>query len=112
MDAMQVTGSGLGRDQPYDSLQTRTVFTEVFRLINVRMQAARTMVDDVNIVTLLQLLCGEIIRESNEMLAVHEQGLWAMVGQRGGLERLGSDGAIAGLLVMYVVSRVQSNSPS
>ncbi|KAF1356956.1 hypothetical protein BDV97DRAFT_394823 [Delphinella strobiligena] len=113
LDAMQSVGSQTRRQKSIQRVRTRAVFEEVLSLINRSMNHQETRTDDATIIAIIQLLCGEMMMANDAVLPVHEQGLWSMVMQRGGLTTLGNEGEIAALLVITVfeVSVFQETQP-
>lgn len=100
---MQSVGTQTSQQRSIQRVRTRAVFEEVISLINRSMNDEETRTDDATIIAIIQLLCGEMMMANDAVLPVHEQGLWSMVMQRGGLTTLGNGGEIAALLVMYVL---------
>lgn len=82
--------------------KTRALFAEIVHLINESLSNEATCISDPTIVTVLHLFTGELMMANESALRLHERGLWTMVSQRGGLDKLGGDGLIAAMVVMYV----------
>lgn len=86
-----------------DSAQTLAVRHEVIRRIQESLTDPNRRIDDLTIITVLQLLTGYVISANTQTLHVHEFGLLNMIKERGGLEQLGGDGHIASSVVVYVI---------
>ncbi|KAL1306751.1 hypothetical protein AAFC00_005415 [Neodothiora populina] len=95
LDAMQATGA-------MTSTKIRAVFEEVIRLINKNLNHEETRTSDATIVTVLHLLSAELMLANDSVLQLHEQGLWTMVAQRGGLDRLGGGGWTVAAMVVII----------
>lgn len=80
---------------PEESVQTTALRQEVIHLISQNLLNAQTRGDDYNIIALMQLIASEIITGEDMMLNYHENGIEAIIGQRGGLEQLGVKGRLA-----------------
>lgn len=82
------------------SIRTKAVFEEIIRELNSSVASPETRTNDATIIAVVQVLCGDMMIAEDYVLKVHEQGLWSMVLQRGGLNQLGGNGAIADTLAM------------
>ncbi|KAF2813389.1 uncharacterized protein BDZ99DRAFT_438501, partial [Mytilinidion resinicola] len=82
-----------------ESVESVALRHEVIHLINRSLLDPNTRIDDFTIIAVIQLICSEVIAGNNAMLAFHESGIETMVRQRGGLERLGVNGALANIIL-------------
>lgn len=80
-----------------ESIQRVRVRTEVMKMIDVCLRDPTLSTKDVTLVAVLQLLSGEIIGCNDDELRHHQNGLSRMIETRGGLDRLGVNGELAGM---------------
>lgn len=84
---------------------TLTVQTEVFHLLNEAFNERWTRIKDTTIMSVVQLLCSELVNASGpERLVAHEQGLRRLIEERGGLNRLGLQGELAAVATAMAYS--------
>ncbi|KAF2495857.1 hypothetical protein BU16DRAFT_358919 [Lophium mytilinum] len=82
-----------------ESVESVALRQEVINLINRSLLNPNSRIDDSTIIAVVQLIYSEVIAGNNAMLAFHEKGIETMVRQRGGLERLGVQGALATIIL-------------
>jgi hypothetical protein len=84
-----------------DSKRTAMVKEETFQMLNQRLQDPRLQSDDTTLMGILHVLAGEMWNCDENALRVHIKGVAQFVNQRGGLEKLGRNGALADVAVRY-----------
>jgi hypothetical protein len=80
-----------------ESVDRATVRHEVTSMINQSLSDPQMQTSDATLVAVLHLLNAEIMGCDDNIMHVHRRGLNAMIEQRGGLDRLGVHGQIAGV---------------
>jgi hypothetical protein len=88
-----------------DSKRTAMVKEETFQMLNQRLQDPRLQSDDTTLMGILHVLAGEMWNCDENALRVHIQGVAQFVNQRGGLEKLGRNGALADVAVRCELDR-------
>lgn len=84
---------------------TLTVQTEVFHLLNDAFKERWTRIKDTTIMSVVQLLCSELVNASGpHRLVAHERGLRQLIVERGGIDRLGVQGELAAVATAMVYS--------
>jgi hypothetical protein len=81
-----------------ESFERMTVRHEVTAMINKSMSDPQMQTADATIVAVLHLLNAEIMGCDDDVMRIHQQGLHAMVQQRGGLNELGVSGQLAAII--------------
>ena len=72
---------------------------EIFSMLNQRLQDPRLQGDDTTLMGILHVLAGEMWNCDENALRVHIRGVAQFVRQRGGLEKLGRNEALADVAV-------------
>lgn len=83
---------------------TLMVQTEVFHLLNEAFNERWTRIKDTTIMSVVQLLCSELVNSGAEQLRFHETGLQQLIVERGGLNRLGVQGELAAVATAMIYS--------
>ncbi|GME23146.1 hypothetical protein GTA08_BOTSDO05111 [Neofusicoccum parvum] len=83
---------------------TLMVQTEVFHLLNEAFNERWTRIKDTTIMSVVQLLCSELVNSGAEQLKFHETGLQQLIVERGGLNRLGVQGELAAVATAMIYS--------
>lgn len=78
-----------------ESKRTVLVKAESIGWINERLRSPATQFDDSTLMIILHLLAGELWSCNERTLRIHESGIARLVAHRGGMERLGGNGAVA-----------------
>ncbi|KAF2865634.1 hypothetical protein BDV95DRAFT_554195 [Massariosphaeria phaeospora] len=78
-----------------DSKRTVYVKGEIIGWINERLRSVATQFEDSTLQVILHLLVGEMWSCNEKTLRIHQSGVARLIAQRGGLHRLGGDGAMA-----------------
>lgn len=81
----------------HESIERMRVRHEVTSMINESMRDPQMQTADATLVAVLQLLTAEIMGCDDDVMRVHQNGLHAMVRQRGGLNELGVNGQLAAI---------------
>lgn len=76
---------------------TLMVQTEVLHLLNEAFNERWTRIKDTTIMSVVQLLCSELVNSGIERLQAHEAGLQKLITERGGLNCLGVQGELAAI---------------
>lgn len=100
LDMMQMDFSHAKTSGSIESVRTLTVREQTVKLISESLSDPDTCCSDANIVAVLHLLYGEMIVASDQALQWHEEGLYTMIKNRGGLTKLGGEGLLASMLTM------------
>lgn len=83
------------------TLQKRfKVRTGVIQMINDSLSDPEMRIADETIIAILHVLNSEIMGCNDQAMRVHQDGLHAMVRERGGLDKLGAGGQLAAILTM------------
>ncbi|KAF2859830.1 hypothetical protein K470DRAFT_248603 [Piedraia hortae CBS 480.64] len=69
---------------------------EVLRMIQECLDDERLRLADATVISVIHLLASEIMSCDERAILVHRNGLLKLIQQRGGLQRLGANGSIAG----------------
>lgn len=86
-----------------DRSATTILKTEVIHLIQPEIDLRHDQLDNLTIISVLQLICCNLIQGDERELAIHEQGLQIMVQHQGGLNDSGVNGDLAAMLLVYVL---------
>ncbi|KAF2186356.1 hypothetical protein K469DRAFT_573713 [Zopfia rhizophila CBS 207.26] len=87
-----------------DSALTVYAKTKVLRMVKDSLQGFDTGSDDFTILSVLHLLISEVGGFDEDVFDVHQEGLVRIVHQRGGINNLGLNGAIATFLTLIILS--------
>ncbi|OJD37597.1 uncharacterized protein BKCO1_600041 [Diplodia corticola] len=90
--------------KPAPTTLTTMVQTEVAHLLHEAFNERWYRIKDTTIMTVVQLLCSELVNSGPARLVAHERGLRQLVLERGGLDRLGLQGELAGVATAMVYS--------
>ncbi|PIB00674.1 hypothetical protein CB0940_00586 [Cercospora beticola] len=98
---------------PYGSTARLKVRSEVLALINQALADPETQSTDGTIIAILQVLNSEMMGCDDQIMQIHQNGLHDLVGQRGGLSKLGLDGQLASIITitMYVIGALRETQP-
>ncbi|KAF2129053.1 hypothetical protein P153DRAFT_30916 [Dothidotthia symphoricarpi CBS 119687] len=80
---------------PGDSKRTTMVKAETIKMINARLRNPETRLEDATLMVIVNLLAGEMWSCNEKTLRMHETAAARFVVQRGGMDCLGGNGAIA-----------------
>ncbi|KAK0659812.1 hypothetical protein DIS24_g3655 [Lasiodiplodia hormozganensis] len=83
---------------------TTMVQTEVAHLLREAFNERWYRIKDTTIMTVVQLLCSELVNSSADRLVFHETGLRQLISERGGLNRLGLQGELAAVATAMIYS--------
>ncbi|KAL1625371.1 hypothetical protein SLS54_003463 [Diplodia seriata] len=91
---------------PTPTTLTTMVQTEVMHLLREAFNERWYRIKDTTIMTVVQLLCSELVNCSGaaDRLVSHERGLRQLIIERGGIDRLGLQGELAGVATAMVYS--------
>jgi hypothetical protein len=78
-----------------DSKRTMLVKGEIISWINERLRNPDTKFQDFTLMVILHLLAGEMWSCDERVLRIHETGVAELITQRGGMDSLGGNGALA-----------------
>ncbi|KAF2639872.1 hypothetical protein P280DRAFT_402734, partial [Massarina eburnea CBS 473.64] len=79
-----------------ESMETLALRQEVMHFISQSLLNPGSRTNDFNVIALTQLIASEVIAGQDAALTYHESGMEAMISQRGGLDKLGLNGRVAG----------------
>ncbi|KAK5123177.1 hypothetical protein LTR85_003375 [Meristemomyces frigidus] len=96
-----------------ESVQRVTVRQEVTSMINQSISDPQMQTADATLVAVLQLLNAELMGSDDHVMHVHQNGLHAMIRQRGGLGALGVGGELASITTctMYIIAILRESLP-
>lgn len=87
------------RDMQYDicgdSRRTIVVKNEIINYINARLGKPVHQFEDATLMIILHLIAGEMWSCNEQVLRIHETGVARLIDHRGGLHKLGGNGATA-----------------
>lgn len=78
-----------------ESKRTMIVKAESIGWINERLRNSATQFEDSTLMIILHVLAGEMWSCNEKTLRIHQAGIARLIAHRGGMERLGGNGAVA-----------------
>ncbi|KAF2805115.1 uncharacterized protein BDZ99DRAFT_396552 [Mytilinidion resinicola] len=85
-----------------DSERSTLIKNESIIWINRELSNLATQTTDMTIILILHLLAGELRNCDENVFRIHESGIERIIVQRGGMDKLGWDGVVAGLTVSVI----------
>lgn len=83
-----------------ESFQRMAVRDGIIRMINECLDDPISKMTDETLIAILQALYGELMGGEQEVIEAHQNGLATIVTMRGGLDKLGVAGQLAGMLTV------------
>ena len=78
-----------------DSRRTILLKNEIISYINARLRVPFHQFEDATLMIILHLIAGEMWSCDDDVLRMHEKGVAQLINHRGGLDKLGGNGATA-----------------
>ena len=112
-DIMSGTTRPSSERRKYESIESIAVRHEITRMVNEALDDQHMRTSDTTLIAVLHLLNAEVMGCKDAVIRVHQQGLHAMIQQRGGLHALGVKGQLAAVTTIteYIIAALWERRP-